>query len=236
MFVQLTNEIGSTVAPPVIVQVSITSNFGGLLPQRYLELLHAISDFTGKNLAHGNSHFGKVKEVSLSSFLKDFQGNPPSPSPAPSPEPIDSAEPSISPYYAPSYSPPVPPTASHPCFDCDESSPVPSSIVTEHPPAPCPYSGFSHPPHSSLKSYSNPSFPSPAAAPTSHSPNPTGEVSPDQAPVTEASYGYKPGLGKRRAEKSVSRSLASLSTCKFILPNRIPPFIFHAWLQLVLMT
>ncbi|KAF7842695.1 putative transmembrane protein [Senna tora] len=209
VYVQITSQIGSTQAPPVVVQASVTSNLGGLLPQRYLELANIISGFTDKNLSLGNSPFGKVKEVKLSSYLKSmFHGNAPSSSPAPSPQP----EPSISPYRAPSYSPTSPPTADQsPCFDCEVPSPAPS-VVTEHPPDPCPYSGSSYPPSSSPNSYSDPPLPSPAAAPSSHSVNPMAEVSPDQAPKPEASHGSKTGLGKRRAEKLVSRKLVSFSS------------------------
>ncbi|XP_028775476.1 uncharacterized protein LOC114732353 [Neltuma alba] len=79
VYVQLSNEIGSTVAPPVTVQVSVTSTFGVIPPQRYLELARIISGFTEKNLGRGNSNFGKVKEVRLSSYFKGmFHGEAPS--------------------------------------------------------------------------------------------------------------------------------------------------------------
>ncbi|XP_054777884.1 uncharacterized protein LOC129285927 isoform X2 [Prosopis cineraria] len=206
VYVQLTNEIGSTVAPPVIVQVSVTSTFGIIPPQRYLELARIIAGFTEKNLGRGNSNFGKVKEVRLSSYFKGlFQGDAPSSAPAPSPQLVDPAEPSVSPYHSPSHSPTSPTTANRsPCFDCQASSPAPS-IETENPPDPCPYSDFSYPPRSSPKSYSNPSSQSSAAPSPSHFVNPTAE-----APITEASHGSKPDLGKGKAVKPIPRSLASL--------------------------
>ncbi|XP_028775483.1 uncharacterized protein LOC114732362 isoform X1 [Neltuma alba] len=209
VYVQLSNEIGSTVAPPVTVQVSVTSTFGVIPPQRYLELARIISGFTEKNLGRGNSNFGKVKEVRLSSYFKGmFHGEAPSSAPAPSPQPVDAAEPSISPYHSPSHLPVSPTSANRsPCFDCQASSPAPS-IETGHPPDPCPYSGFSYPPRSSPKSYSNPSFKS-AAPPPSDFVNPTSGISPDQAPIT---HGSRPGLGKEKAVEPINRSLASLSS------------------------
>ncbi|KAK4254369.1 hypothetical protein QN277_009764 [Acacia crassicarpa] len=213
VYVQLTNEIGSTVAPPVTVEVAVTSSFGVISPQRYLELARIISGFTEKNLGRGNSTFGKVKEVRLSSYFKGmFRGDSPSSAPAPSPELVDPAEPSISPYYSPSHSPVSPATANRsPCFDCQASSPVPSTEI-EYPPDPCPYSGLSYPPRSSPRSYSNPSYKSPAAPSPSHSVKSTAEISPDQAPTTEASHGSKPGLGRGKAVKPIHRSLSSISS------------------------
>lgn len=202
IYIQLTNEIGSTVAPPVTVQVSVTSIFGVISSQRYLELARIISGITEKNLSRGNSTFGRVREVRLSSYFKGmFHGHAPSPAPAPSPEPADPPEYSISPYRSPS------------------PSPVP-------PPDPCPYSGFSHPPRSPPKSYSKPFFEYSAAPAPSLPVNPTAEISPDQAPKTETSHGSRPGLGKGKTVKPIHRSLGSLPSCKLIFP-----FISLAWLD-----
>ena len=191
MYVQLTNINGSTVDPPVIVQASVMSDLGELLPQRLKELVQTITSSPAKNLGLNNSVFGKVKAVSLSSFLKGtLHANPPSLSPAPSPQLFSYAEPSISPYHSPSYPPASSPTVHHPpCFDCEVSSPAPS-VVTEHPPDPCPYSSFTY----SLRS-------SPPTAAASPSNSATATVSPEMSP------GSKPKR-KGRTRRLVSPSLS----------------------------
>lgn len=229
VFVQITNAHGSTVAPPVVVQASVMPGFGSLLPQRLKQLAQTITGSAGKNLGLNNVVFGKVKEIRLSSFLRDtLHAYPPSPAPAPSPQLIDHSEPSISPYHAPSYSPISPATAEEPpCFDCEVSSPAPS-VVTEHPPDPCHGGSKYH----SIKSYSKPAFPpaySPAAAPTSHSASHTTEVAPDLSRVAEVSHGSKLRQGEGNSKKLVSQLLAPSSLCK--LSGIIDPsFISHAWL------
>ncbi|KAL9321468.1 hypothetical protein ACSQ67_013307 [Phaseolus vulgaris] len=142
VYVQITNENGSTIAPPVVVQASVMPGFGSLLPQRLRQLAQTITGSAGKNLGLDNSVFGRVKELA------------------------DHSEPSTSPHPARPNSPISPPTAEQPpCFDCEVSSPAPS-IMPEHPPDPCPYSGFVHHPISSPKSFS-PDY-SPSAAPSSN--------------------------------------------------------------------
>ncbi|RDX57645.1 hypothetical protein CR513_63095, partial [Mucuna pruriens] len=204
VYVQITNPNGSTIAPPVVVQASVMPGFGSLLPQRLKQLAQTITGSAGKNLGLDNSVFGRVKEVRLSSFLKNtLHASSPSPSPAPSPQLIDHSEPSMSPHHARSSSPISPATAEQPpCFDCEVSAPAPS-IVPEHPPDPCPYSGFVHPPIPSPKSYSKPSFPpdySPAAvAPTSNSASHTTEE------ASDLSHGSK----LRQGEEETSKKLVS---------------------------
>ncbi|CAI9304336.1 unnamed protein product [Lactuca saligna] len=86
VFLQVTNKVGSTQDPPVTVQASIVSNLGSLDPQRLKQLAQEITGSPpGKNLGLDHSVFGKVKEISLSSFLSRTL-DAPTPSPAPSPE------------------------------------------------------------------------------------------------------------------------------------------------------
>ncbi|XP_014518927.1 uncharacterized protein LOC106776112 isoform X1 [Vigna radiata var. radiata] len=204
VYVQITNENGSTTAPPVVVQASVMPGYGSLLPQRLKQLAQTITGSAGKNLGLDNSVFGRVKEVRLSTFLKKkLHASSPSPSPAPSPQLSDHSEPSTSPHPASPYSPISPATAEpSPCFDCEVSSPAPS-IVPEHPPDPCPYSGFVHYPISSPKSYSNPSISSPSAAPTSNSAT-TEEAS-------DLSHGSKRRKGEETSKKLVSQMHAPSS-------------------------
>ena len=224
VYVQITNANGSTVAPPVIVQASVMPGFGSLLPQRLKQLAQIIKGSSAKNLGLDNSVFGKVKEIELSSYLKDtLHATSPSPSPSPAPSP------SISPDLAPSYSPISPASVEQPpCFNCEVSSPAPST-VTEHPPDPCPYSGSVNHSSPSPNSNSKPSFPSyyspPAAAPTSNSASRNAKKVPDLSPVAEVSHGSKLLQGEERSKKLVSQSLAPSSICKFIWPNR-PSFHF----------
>ncbi|KAK7331634.1 hypothetical protein VNO80_28371 [Phaseolus coccineus] len=204
VYVQITNENGSTIAPPVVVQASVMPGFGSLLPQRLKQLAQTITGSAGKNLGLDNSVFGRVKEVRLSSFLKKkLHTSSPSPSPAPSPQLTDHSEPSTSPHPASPNSPISPPTAEQPpCFDCEVSSPAPS-IVPEQPPDPCPYSGFIHHPISSPKSF--PPDYSPSAAPTSNSASHTTEE------ASDLSHGSKLRQGEETSKKLVSQLLAPSS-------------------------
>ncbi|XP_022762878.1 leucine-rich repeat extensin-like protein 2 isoform X2 [Durio zibethinus] len=223
LFLQLTNENGSTISSPVIVQASVTSSdFGDLLPQRLKQLAQTITESPAKNLGLNNSVFGKVKSISLSSYLKGtLHAAPPTPSPAPSPGP------SISPYptFSPTHSPASSPKSFHlpPCPKCkapspsDHSplhspgpgighypsfpppiSPAPSSAA----PLPCPYSRPAVPPSSSPRSHSNliPNYP-PVMSPRS-------QLSPDQPPLPSVSYGSRPGQGMDSTKDPVSAPLA----------------------------
>jgi len=209
--VQITNENGSTIAPPVVVQASVMPGFGSLLPQRLRQLAQTITGSAGKNLGLDNSVFGRVKEVRLSSFLKKklHSSSPsPSPSPAPSPQLADHSEPSTSPHPARPNSPISPPTAEQPpCFDCEVSSPAPS-IMPEHPPDPCPYSGFVHHPISSPKSFS-PDY-SPSAAPSSNYYSHTTEE------ASDLSHGSMLRQDVETSKKVASQLLAPSSICECI--------------------
>lgn len=186
MYVQLTNEIGSTANAPVTVQIAVTSDLGGIIPQRLKQLAQTITGSPSKNLGLDNSVFGKVKQISLSSYLRNtLHASSPTPSPAPSPGGTEYAEPSYPPDISPSYSPAPLPHLRHrsPCYDCDAPSPSdgnnpispsPSdshysptpisespepSIVYSSPPHPCPQFGSEISP-SPAPSWSKPLSPS----------------------------------------------------------------------------
>ncbi|GKV24246.1 hypothetical protein SLEP1_g33879 [Rubroshorea leprosula] len=102
IFLQITNKNGSTVSPPVIVQASILSDMGSILPQRLKLLARMITNSPAGNLGLDNSVFGKVNSIILSSYRKDtLHGNAPTPSPAPSPSPLISPSPASSPAPSP---------------------------------------------------------------------------------------------------------------------------------------
>lgn len=124
VYVQVTNDEGSTVDESVIVQVAIMSDLGRLMPQRLRQLAQTIRySAPSKNLGLNNTVFGKVRGVSLSSHMSgDVQPDFPSQSPAPAPamvhdnSPVPAPAPARSqPSYTPSPSPsPVIHTASPP--------------------------------------------------------------------------------------------------------------------------
>lgn len=99
VYMQVTNKVGSTRDPPVTVQASIVSDLGILVPLRLKQLAQTITKSPpATNLGLDHSVFGKVKEISLSSYLSHTLDAPtPTPSPAPSPELNDYAGPTISP-------------------------------------------------------------------------------------------------------------------------------------------
>nr|XP_017248353.1 PREDICTED: uncharacterized protein LOC108219417 isoform X1 [Daucus carota subsp. sativus] len=138
IYVQVTNEIGSTVDTPVTVQISVTSDQGGILPQRLKQLAQTITGSHSKNLGLDNSVFGKVKQIRLSSYLRNtLHASSPTPSPAPSPGGNEYTEPSYSPDISPSYAPAPLPHLRHksPCYDCA----APSPSVGNNPISPSPY-------------------------------------------------------------------------------------------------
>ncbi|KAK9135012.1 hypothetical protein Syun_014342 [Stephania yunnanensis] len=148
VYLQLTNRIGSTVDPPVIVQVSVMSDGNqDLLPQRLKQLAQAITRSPpSKNLGLDHSIFGKVKEITLSSFLnRALSGNSESPSPSPSPSPTQPPSPSEENYNAaPSSSPSSAPSPFSPPSD----SPAP--VIGSRVPSPSPSPSPSEPPAPSL--------------------------------------------------------------------------------------
>lgn len=219
LYVQITNKFGSTTAPPVIVQASVLSDFGSLLPQRLKQLAQTITGSPVKNLGLDNSVFGKVKSISLSSFLKGtLSASPPSPSPAPSPE---LTGPSMAPCPAPSTYPPAPSPDSFglpPSFNSD-AAPAPS-VVIAYPPLPCTYCGSRIPPSSSPSSPSNPTVPkafAPITATPSYSPHmgPKFRFPPVAPPVQEVPSALSPGESKGNVRGVASPLLAPSPSCKY---------------------
>ncbi|KAL4308119.1 hypothetical protein GQ457_01G045570 [Hibiscus cannabinus] len=214
LFVQLTNQEGSTISSPVIVQASVTSSdFGNLLPQRLKQLVQTITESPAKNLGLNNSVFGKVKSISLSSYLKGtLDGSPPTASPAPSPGP------SISPTQSPASSPKT--HHLQPCRKCKgaSQSPGPRSgpyvsfppLISPAPsttaPPPIPYSRQAIPPrsHSSLIPHHPPAM------------SPRSQLSPDVPPLPSVSYGSRPGQGMDSGKGPVSAPLAQPPSSKAV--------------------
>lgn len=95
VFLQVTNKIGSTKDPPVIVEASVYSDSGRIPAQRLQQLAQIImGSVPATNLGLDNSIFGKVKQVSLSFFLnRTVDAAPPTLPPAPTPAPSSPNEP-----------------------------------------------------------------------------------------------------------------------------------------------
>ncbi|GFY94732.1 hypothetical protein Acr_10g0001170 [Actinidia rufa] len=165
VYVQITNRNGSTRDPPVTLQAAVMSELGSLLPKRLKQLAQTITGSPANNLGLSNSVFGKVKEISLSSYLnRTIHATPPIPSPAPAPGQNDYGDHSFSPSPNLSPSPAPSPDFQHhlpPCFNCDASSPS-----DDNPYSPCPEND----PHDSLPPIS--SSPEPSLGGT-HSPRPS---------------------------------------------------------------
>ncbi|KAH7431176.1 hypothetical protein KP509_08G034300 [Ceratopteris richardii] len=88
LFVQLTNEEGSTVNSPVVVQTSILPLVGIMLPPpRLKQLARELIASPEKNLGLNHTLFGRVKEVELSLYLEHNLDSTQSPGPIPSPAP-----------------------------------------------------------------------------------------------------------------------------------------------------
>lgn len=223
MFVQITNTFGSTTAPPVIIQASVVlSDYRSLQPQRLKQLALTLTGSPARNLGLNNSVFGKVKSISLSSYLKGtLSPISPSPSPAPAPGPSDYAGSAISPDPAPTYSPAPSPGIldPSPCYDCDASAPTPS-IVALQPPQPCPYHRSAIPPGYSPTSPSNlivPSAYTPTAAPPKSRPmGPKSQFSPVVSPVPQVSVASSPRESKGNTKSLMSPSIAPSPSCKLM--------------------
>ncbi|PPR89562.1 hypothetical protein GOBAR_AA31129 [Gossypium barbadense] len=215
LFVQLTNINGSTMSSPVIVQASIMSNgFSRLLPQRLKQLAQTITSSPAKNLGLNNSVFGRVKSISLSSYLNGLLIAPsplssPAHSPAPSPDKHhlppcpDCKSPAPS-----SHSPlrsPGPETGSYPTFP-PLVSPAPSSAAT-YPPPP----RYLPRPHPSQTSNHQPVM------------SPQSKLSPNLPPLPSVSYGSRPDQGMNGTKGPVStppaQSPSSIATG--VLPKQL---------------
>lgn len=212
---QLTNQKGSTISSLVIIQASVTSSdFGNLLPQRLKQLAQTITESPAKNLGLNNSVFGKVKSISLSSYLKGtLHATAPTASPAPSPEPSISPHPSFRPTHPPASSP-----KSHhpqPCRKCKAASPSGNSPLHSPGPESGPYPSFPpliSPAPSTIAPppcpYSRPATPRSHSNLTPHHPHSTSQLSPDLPPLPSVSYGSHPGQGIDSVKGPVSAPLA----------------------------
>lgn len=144
MYVQVTNKHGSTKDPPVTVEASVASNLGTILPERLRQLAQIITGSPPtENLGLDHSVFGKVKEISLSSFLNHSLHAPtptltPTPSPSPSPEQIYDTGPSMVPSHPPAFSP-----NSHHCPNCYTPGPSGASQTSAPSPQNAPYHSLS---------------------------------------------------------------------------------------------
>ncbi|KAL6844977.1 hypothetical protein ACP4OV_025150 [Aristida adscensionis] len=90
LYIKLTNLQGSTVAPPTIVQSSIVLEVGNHQPSlpRMKQLAQTIYNSSSGNLGLNHTVFGRVKQISLSSYLRHSLhngGGTDAPSPAPTP-------------------------------------------------------------------------------------------------------------------------------------------------------
>ncbi|KAG9157615.1 hypothetical protein Leryth_014130 [Lithospermum erythrorhizon] len=187
VYVMLTNKNGSTRDPPITVEASITSVSGSLGPERLKQLAQNITRSPSvKNLGLNNTVFGKVKEVSLSSYL-NHTIYASSPSPSPSPMPNDGPSPTPYTWLPPSYSPS--PSTSFPY--------PPDGRLPRSPESEPPFSGSPTPVDSHCGNRLPPS-PSPAPwspdlPPFSSSPPPTNgrtsQMSPAPSPLLALSYG-----------------------------------------------
>lgn len=90
LYVTLTNLYGSTVAPPTVVQTSVLLAVGADNKppslQRLKQLAQTLRNSSSGNLGLNHTVFGRVKQISLSSYLQhslNNSGNAHSPSPAP---------------------------------------------------------------------------------------------------------------------------------------------------------
>ncbi|KAF0914683.1 hypothetical protein E2562_031141 [Oryza meyeriana var. granulata] len=89
LYIKLTNSEGSTVGPPTIVQAAIVLEVGNHQPSlpRMKQLAKTIANSSSGNLGLNHMVFGKVKQISLSSYLRHSLHSG-SDSDAPSPAPL----------------------------------------------------------------------------------------------------------------------------------------------------
>ncbi|XP_073309543.1 uncharacterized protein [Primulina huaijiensis] len=154
VFIQATNRHGSTKDRPVTIEASAVSDLGTLQSDRLKQLAQRITESPSvESLGLDHSVFGKVKEISLSSFL-NHSLYAPTQSLAPSTEQIYNAIPSLAPSHSPVLSPP--------CGNCY------SSVPSDASPTPAPSSN-----NAPSVSLLTPNPPTPSVDPSSLSPNST---------------------------------------------------------------
>ncbi|KAL6610082.1 hypothetical protein ACP70R_040051 [Stipagrostis hirtigluma subsp. patula] len=94
LYIKLTNLQGSTVSPPTIVQASVVLEVGNHQPSlpRMKQLAQTIANSSSGNLGLNHTVFGRVKQISLSSYLRHSLhgwGGTDAPTPAPMPHQHD---------------------------------------------------------------------------------------------------------------------------------------------------
>lgn len=183
LFLQISNTVGSTKDPPVIVEASVYSELGRLQPQRLQQLAQIImKSVPTSNLGLDNSVFGKVKQVNLSSFLnRTVHAVPPTlpPAPTPAPAPNEPLWPS------PDVSSSPAPT---PLSNCHGEEPSSSPSPIADPPSPMTDSA---PPLSSLTSHA-PTYPPELSPRLKLSPGPSpSEIS---SSISSSSSSFAPGF------------------------------------------
>ncbi|KAG8368766.1 hypothetical protein BUALT_Bualt15G0080700 [Buddleja alternifolia] len=192
LYIQVTNKHGSTKDPPVTVEASVASDVGSLLPERLRQLAQIITRSPPtENLGLDHSVFGKVKEISLSSFLNhSLHATPPTSSPSPSPiyDTGPSMAPSVSPAFSPNSHNSLPPSS-----NCYSSEPSRAPTVAQG----SLHSGSADPPSPSPTSLIDQISPnlSPHASNESPLAGSTPQISPGLSPSPGVVYGSR-GTGK----------------------------------------
>ncbi|KAI3694465.1 hypothetical protein L1987_77430 [Smallanthus sonchifolius] len=87
LHVSLTNAKGSTITPQTTIQSSVVLAVGTPSMARSKQLAQTIKGSPTKNLGLNNTQFGRVKQISLSSYFNDSSGGGGAPTPAPAPVP-----------------------------------------------------------------------------------------------------------------------------------------------------
>ncbi|KAK6156923.1 hypothetical protein DH2020_011171 [Rehmannia glutinosa] len=248
VYIQVTNNHGSTKDPPVIVEASVASDVGTILPERLIQLAQIITGSpSAENLGLDHSVFGKVKEISLSSFLNHSlyaQAPAPTPTPTPSPSPSPSPSPEwiydTGPSMAPSYH------SLPPCSNCYTSEPSGSSHPSAPSPQNVPYPSLSPSvahgsPHCSS---TNPPSPPPSSHPEQMSPNLspqavlTPQSSPSLSPIPGVACGSQGPDERSRKDLvpplHVSSSFVNAHSCawriRWFYLNGLATFLLLFWI------
>ncbi|MCE3049371.1 hypothetical protein HAX54_044720 [Datura stramonium] len=138
LFMSLTSTRGSTVDPPTIIQCKVLLAVGINPSSSRLKQLAQTIGSHSENLGLNNTVFGRVKQVSLSSFLphsRGGHGSSPSPSPAPLPHHHHNHDSDLAPAISPA------PKVGKGGYISRQVSPIsapPSASATVLPPAPAP--------------------------------------------------------------------------------------------------
>ncbi|XP_021970305.1 protein transport protein SEC31 isoform X1 [Helianthus annuus] len=164
LHVSLTNAKGSTIAHQTTVQSSVVLAIGTPSTARSKQLAQTIKGSPTKNLGLNNTQFGRVKQISLSSYFNGSSGGGRAPAPSPAPLPHPPQQPNrnhhhhhhhdkqLPPAKPPSIAPPpVPAPAPHKFHakppDCHSGYNRKKRNTNKHPPLYPPVSQPALPPH-----------------------------------------------------------------------------------------